>query len=273
MRVWLLKMSAAKSSVIIPSFGSRLWRGGLGGRQRAHPPFCTSKVWSHWFWICNLRHFIIPSYLEVGGRGWRSSVGRGGSTSTAIDLRPWSQSNTEGGWGEDEGGFEGDSILCLRCYHHTRKTNTTNTATTTTTTTTTTLEFLTRDWIFFRCARLVRRTGGRQNKRVWRRWRVLGEGGWWWLQPPVKQKNRHGNQAPSPSAEGTRSTRGRGWRPGLAGVPAGLILNFKEVPAGGKDTCSRWGGWLLAEKIHYRLIFHDFDDFHFSIFFSKSSGS
>lgn len=80
---------------------------------------------------------------------------------------------------------------------------------------------------------------------------MLGEGGWWWLQPPVKQKNRHGNQAPSPSAEGTHSKgegREGGWRPGLAGVPAGLILNFKEVPAGGKDTCSRGDG-LSREKV------------------------
>lgn len=42
--------------------------------------------------------------------------------------------------------------------------------------------------------------------------------------------------------------RGGGWRPGLAGVPAGLILNFKEVPGGGKDTCSRGGG-LSRKKI------------------------
>lgn len=88
---------------------------------------------------------------------------------------------------------------------------------------------------------------------------MLGEGGWWWLQPPVKQKNRHGNQAPSPSAEGTRS-KGGGWRPGLAGVPAGLILNFKEVPASGKDTCSRGGG-LSRKKVSigistiFRILF------------------
>lgn len=96
---------------------------------------------------------------------------------------------------------------------------------------------------------------------------MLGEGGWWWLQPPVKQKNRHGNQAPSPSAEGTRS-KGGGWRPGLAGVPAGLILNFKEVPAGGKDTCSRGGG-LSRKKVSIGISLR-FSEFYFLIHLASS---
>lgn len=128
-------------------------------------------------------------------------------------------------------------------YHqrHTRKTNTT---------TTTTLEFLTRDWIFFRCARLVRRTGGRQNKRVWKRWRALGEGGWRWLQPPVKQKNRHGNQAPSPSAEGTLFDGGVATRP-RKGCPRGLYWILRKFPPAEKIHATEG---VISRGEKYRLI-------------------
>lgn len=249
MRVWLLKMSAAKSSAITPSSCS--WSGVDDGGEIPPIPFVRRRYGAIDF------EYVIWSILlfhrtSRGGKGGRLAfLCRQGR----FDLhrhRPSSLVTVEGGWGEKT-----RVIRFCHYYNYIPKPAPPPPPSPPPLPPSSSWRvieyfFAGRDWFVVPVAGRTNESGG--DGGCWGR--VVG-GGCSHLSSKriamVTRPRRH-------RLKGLRSTRG--WRPGLVGVPAGLILNFKEVPAAGKDTCNRRGGickknlyWFLS--VSQILLFED----------------